>query len=167
MSEYDYSPGTSHDYISSKAPRLSTRIEVDGADVYIQFESGRLVLDGPIAKAFDEMRAKQPALSQYVQRVNRERAIEMVRAHEAAQVHSIKGGIDSRAAMGMQPDVLVASGKRLAEMAPNNPTALKQFVEELTGADNIAITEQQSSPVSEAEMPVASPVLFGNLGSAS
>lgn len=161
--EYDYSPGTHHDYIAPKAPRLTTRVtRADGTDLEIAFVDGRLMLDGPDAEEFDKARAKYPALNQYVQRVNRERALELVREHQASQIHSIKGGIDSRASMGMQPGVNIASGKRLAELAPNNPEGLKQFVNELAGADNIVINEPHGDPHVVAESdPNAPPVKAG------
>lgn len=139
----DYSDGTQHLYINSRAPSMRVRLTMpDGTDFNTRFENSRLVLNGPQAKVLDALLESGAGIAQYVRKVDREAAEEAVRQHIKERGESAhKGPFSTAARDKMRSKTIDASSHQLAESSPNNPEGLQQFKDELAHND-FEVTER-------------------------
>lgn len=154
-----YASGTTHEYASTRAPNLWTRVVVDGKDVEIKFIRGVAKIDGPAAKELDRCIDQQiGGIYQLVRKMDRQAAIDLAMQHAAGAGRgaAVKGAFHSGAIQQLKNEARGASGATLAEASPNNPEELAKFSEELAHND-LLITEIKQSVVSDPVPPPAQP----------
>ena len=150
-----YADGTEHIYLARTAPFLKTRIEVDEKDVYLKFKDGKLVLNGPHAKIFDEIIASGAGVARMVQKVDRDAALAMVNEDFKRRQAAQRGPATSALKDAMRSQEMKGSTKSLSEMAPNNPEALEQFRKDVGGEFLPTEPVQQPTVVADnSEAPI-------------
>lgn len=141
----DYSPEVEHVYVSPKAPKLRTSITIDEKTYPVVFENCQVILKGEVARVFDETAMTKHAIRQYVHKVDKLAAEELVRAHMKNQGSAVKGAADTANLDRLRGQITEGSSKTLGEMAPNNPDALAAFSKTLANGD-LLVTERVETP---------------------
>lgn len=146
-------------YASRVSPTLGTTVDVDGKTIRIKFAKKVFkTSDAAVAAALDAAIAEGGALAMHVHRIDRDAAEQAARAFLERKA-AAKGGFSTANMAELVGQPMAASSQALGEMAPNNPEALQEFSEALSGG-SMAITEFVHQ-VAETERPQIAPTASG------
>lgn len=150
-----YGSDTVHAYAAlGQGNRFNSRVDVNGKDYILEAQGGVVRAPGPAARVIDELleRGDHP-FTRMLRKIDRERAEQSAREFVLRQRAAAQRGATTTESANLARGLAAnASGRLMAEGAPNNPEALEELQRGLLGAD-LALTERVDPETGQPLIP--------------